>query len=546
MSDGLAPGPIDPTAQATSSPARKIPGSVLVSVGILCSRLLGLVRGSLTSKFLGATGSITADAFTAALRIPNFLQVLLGEGVLSASLIPVYVSVREGDGVRDPDPIEADRMAGAIGAVLALVAASVVVVGVASAPLLVRLIAPGFSGEREVLTVELTRIFFPGAGFFVLSAWCLGVLNSHRRFLLSYMAPALWNLAMIATLLWYGPRLELGPLVHAAAWGSVVGAGLQFLVQIPTVLRVATHLNFRPDVRHVHVRTVLRNVVPVVLGRGVLQISALIDQVISSYLPVGMPTLLLNAQTIYTLPVSLFGMAISASELPEMSAASGTDAERATHLRNRLIPGLRGIAYLVIPSAVAFIALGDVIIKLVFQRGRFTAYDTHFAWGILAGASVGLLAQTLSRLYSSAFYALKDTRRPLYYSLARLSLTLGLGWACALPLPRALGIDPHWGAAGLTITAGVAGWVEFALLRRGLQRRIGHVSIPAGFVAKLWAIAFGAAAVALIVKLATLGSNRYFAAAAILGSYGTLYLIGTKLANVPELDAVLRRVRIRR
>ena len=530
--------PARPARRATS-------GAVFVFAGMLCSRLLGLVRESLKAKYFGATEGYAADAFAQAFRIPNLMQVLLGEGVLSASLIPVYVSVREGSGERGPDPREADRVAGAIAAALALVAAGVVAIGVVAAPILVRVIAPGFVKEPDkfALTVQLTRIFFPGAGFFVLSAWCLGVLNSHRRFLLSYIAPAIWNLAMIATLLWYGRRLDLAPLAAAAAWGSLAGAALQFLVQLPTVLRVAPHLRFRPDFKHVHVRTVLRNVVPVVIGRGVLQLSATIDQVISSLLPNGMPALLFNAQTVSTLPVSLFGMALSASELPEMSSLSGTDAERAEGLRRRLIPGLRRIAYLVVPSAMALIALGDVIVKLLFQHGLFRAYDTQLTWSILAGSAVGLLAQTLSRLYSSAFYALQDTRRPLYYAITRLSLTLSLGWIFAIPVPRALGIDPHWGAAGLTATAGFAGWIEFALLRRGLERRIGAASIPMRFVAKLWAIAFGAAVVALVVKVATLGSNRYVAAAAILGSYGCCYLGGTLLAKIPEVHEVAGRFR---
>ena len=135
-----------------------------------------------------------------------------------------------------------------------------------------------------------------------------------------------------------------------------------------------------------------------------------------------------------------------------------------------------------IPSAVAFVLFGDVIIRVFYQRGRFTATDTLFAWGVLAGSAVGLLAGTLGRFYSAAYYSMQDTKRPLRYAIIRVALTMALGWIAAVPLPRYLGIDGHWGTAGLTLTAGIAGWVEFALLRRELQRRIGPATVSRDLV----------------------------------------------------------------
>ena len=170
------------------------------------------------------------------------------------------------------------------------------------------------------------------------------------------------------------------------------------------------------------------------------------------------------------LPVSLFGMSVSAAELPAMSSALGGEAEVAAYLRQRLDSGLRQIAFFIVPSAMAFLALGDVVAAALFQTGRFTASDSLYVWGILAGSAVGLLASTLGRLYSSTYYALRDTRTPLRYAVIRVALTTALGYLCAIPLPPWLGIEPRWGVAGLTASAGVAGWVEFALLRRTLNR----------------------------------------------------------------------------
>src|SRR5206468_4564714 len=139
----------------------------------------------------------------------------------------------------DGDERNADRIAGAVAAILAMVTAVIVLLGILAAPLVTEAIVGGFTGEKFALTVRLTRIFFPGAGIFVMSAWCLGILNSHRKYLLSYSAPVLWNVAMILALVWAGPRQHPRDLAVTLAWASVVGAGLQFLIQMPSTLRLA-------------------------------------------------------------------------------------------------------------------------------------------------------------------------------------------------------------------------------------------------------------------------------------------------------------------
>jgi putative peptidoglycan lipid II flippase len=236
------------------------------------------------------------------------------------------------------------------------------------------------------------------------------------------------------------------------------------------------------------------------------------------------------------LPVSLFGMSVSAAELPEMAAIANTGA-----LQARLDNGLRQIAYFVVPSAVAFLALGDVVAAAVLQTGRFTHEDSVRVWAILAGSAVGLLATTLGRLYSSAYFALRDTRTPLRYAIVRVVLTTVLGYVFAIPLPRALGIDPFWGAAGLTASAGIAGWVEMLMLRATLNQRIGASGLPASYVIKLWASALIAAAVAWALKLTVPAMHPIVMGAIVLLPYGAVYLAMTLAMRVSEASTALTR-----
>ncbi|MFL6335012.1 MAG: murein biosynthesis integral membrane protein MurJ [Pyrinomonadaceae bacterium] len=519
-------------------------GAFLVGAGILLSRIVGVVRQRVFGYFLGTSAAM--DAFNAAFRIPNFLQNVFGEGALSASFIPVYARLLASD-----DEDEADRVAWAVFTLLALVVSVLVVAGVLASPLLINAIAMGFEGEKRDLTERLVRIFFPGAGLLVLSAWCLGVLNSHRRFFLSYTAPVVWNIALIVALAWAGwpargvPTTNLGVwgnVAAYAAWGSVVGSALQFAVQLPTVLLLLRRARLAFALTNSHVRTVLKNFVPVFVSRGVVQISAFVDAWLASWLGDGAVAALGYAQSLYTLPVSLFGIAVSAAELPEMSSsAAGEQSEVAERLRRRLDAGLRQIALFIVPSSMGFLALGGVMTGALYQNGKFGPAETRYVWAILAGSAVGLLASTLGRLYASTFYALHDTRTPLRFAVVRVFLTTVLGYLFSLPLPDALGIPRQWGAVGLTASAGLAGWVEFALLRRGLNRRIGRTGLPLAYVSKLWAVAVVSAAAAWGLRLLLGNLHPIILAALVLTPYGLLYFALTSLWGLPESRAVVGR-----
>jgi putative peptidoglycan lipid II flippase len=236
-------------------------------------------------------------------------------------------------------------------------------------------------------------------------------------------------------------------------------------------------------------------------------------------------------------------MSVSAAELPAMSGALSVDSAGAEAVRQRLNSGLRQIAFFVIPSAVAFLALGDTIAAALFRSGRFTAHEVLIVWAILAGSSVGLLASTLGRLYSSTYYALRDTRTPLRYALIRVALTTVLGYLCAIPLPRAFGIAGIWGAAGLTASAGAAGWVEMLMLRRTLNARIGDTGLSAAYIAKLWAAAILAGGAAFALKVALPLGRPVPAAVIVLGSYGVLFLALTLAFRIPEASGTLARLK---
>ncbi len=504
----------------------------MVAAGILASRLSGLVRTTIFSYFFGLQ-SDAADAFNAAVRIPNLLQNLFGEGALSGSFIPIHAGLRAQG--RDA---EAAQTARTVFALLMLLMSVLVLAGVLLTPVLIETIAPGFQGEKRALAIRLVRILFPGSAMLVAAAWCLGVLNSHGRFLLSYASGMAWNAGMVGALLLFGPdnRHHLDQLAVFLAWGSVVGSVLQFAVQAPTAFSLST--GGGAMALSEPVRRAIREFFPVLISRGAVQISAYVDAYIASYLPTGAVSGLSVTSLIYTLPVSLFGISVSAAQLPALSRDAAL--AETTQLRDRIDRGLTRLTYFVVPSAVAFAAAGDVVAGLLFQHGRFSAADSRIVWGMLAGAAIGLVASTQSRLYSVAHYALGDTKTPLRFALVRIGFVIVLGFLCALYLPGWLGLPAMWGTAGLTASAGVAGWIEFALLRHSLTKRIGRTGVPAARMAILWSAALAGAAAGWGVKLAIPWTNPLVRGALILPAFGLTYLACTALLGIDVRRQILR------
>jgi putative peptidoglycan lipid II flippase len=573
---GTAPGaPVDPggpgaapTADAGPEAEREaLPSSqrssMLVAAGIFLSRCSGLVRESVIANYLGT--SPASDAFRAALRIPNLLQNLLGEGVLSASFIPVYARLRAEGRER-----EAGHVAGAVAGLLVALTGVLSLVGVVLAEPLTRLLVPGFHDAfRFDLTVQLVRIIFPGIGFLVLSAWCLGVLNSHRKFFLSYVAPVLWNAAQITALVAVGlTTTDTRTLAYAVSWGVLIGGILQFGVQIGPVSRLLGGVRLSLDTANASVRSVLARFAPVVMGRGVVQIMGYVDLLLASYLAIGAVASLQYALVLYLLPVSLFGMSVAAAELPELSEVEVHDPETRRRFRLRLEEGMARIAWYVAPTATLFIVVGDVIVRAVFQRGNFTSADTIVVWLTLAVFSMSLLATTSSRLLQNGLYALDDARTPARVAAMSVILAAIIGLAFMFPLDRLVvtpdGIEgwgdiftfgplpeaardnaadvAHLGIVGLAIGAAVSRWVEYRLLSRALAWRIGRTHLAGRWLNPIAAGCAAAAVVAVVCEALFGELPSLVALVLVVSPAGLVYVAVTRRLGVPEATIMLRRV----
>jgi putative peptidoglycan lipid II flippase len=578
---------MSPGDDAAASAAEQVPAgtaaapdsrrsSALVAAGILLSRIAGLVRERAVSHFLGLGAA--ADAFRAAMRIPNLLQNLLGEGVLSASFIPVYAQLLGDDADDDDDgrtraerERAAGEVAGAVAGVLAALAGALVVIGVVFARPIAVVLTPGFTDERLELTVTLLRILTPGVGFLVLSAWCLGILNSHRRFFLSYVAPVVWNVAQIAAVVAAGiAGFGQRSLATSLAWGAFAGGILQLGVQLPAVRRVAGTVRLSLRVGLPGVREVGRRFVPVVAGRGVVQLAGWLDMMLASLLAVGALAALTAAQVFYLLPISLFAMSVAAAELPELSRAAGGHHEPA--LLARLEAGLARIVFFVAPTIAAYLVAGDLVVGAVLQSGRFGGDESRLVWYVLAAYSLGLLATTGSRLLQNALYAGGDAKGPALFAAVRVGLAAVVGVVLMFQLDRVVldgpglggldGLDRlgvfDWGplpqavreagplrlgAVGLALASAVGAWVELALLRRRVARRFGPTRLGGGQLGGAVAASAVAAAVAIAVRLALPALPPLLAGPIVLGVFGVVYLTAARRLGIPEAATLVATAR---
>ena len=475
-------------------------GALRVALGIGLSRGFGFLREMALAFFFGVGPH--ADVFRTALRGPNLLQNLLGEQSLSASFIPVY-SRFLATGRRE----DAGRFAGAIFGLLLATVSAIAVVGVLLAEPIVTVIAPGYladaaridagqaSVDRFPLAVAAVRIMFPMTALLVLSAWALGVLNSHRRFFISYMAPALWNVAIIGALFMTADRLlgtewwrsgsalqvsDLDRLVLAACMGALVGGALQFLVQVPFLFQSLQGFRFSLSTSVEGVREAFRAFLPLLAGRGAVQISGYLDFFLASFLAAGAVGALGWAQTLYLLPISLFGMSVAAAELPELSRDStemDTDA-----LKSRIRRGFEQMSFLTVPSVVCFIAFGFLVVGALFRRGRFGLADNWLVYLVLVAYSVGLIASSTSRLLNNVFYAQGETRLPARVAVQRVLLSALVGVTAMFWLDRYAvsdlfpvlesDRDLYLGALGLAVGAGVGAWFELLRLIGALRSRL--------------------------------------------------------------------------
>ncbi|MCB1036548.1 MAG: murein biosynthesis integral membrane protein MurJ [Acidobacteria bacterium] len=542
-----------------------------VAAGILSSRMLGFVRERAVAHYLGVTGF--TDALTTAFRGPNLLQVLLGEQTLSAAFIPVYSQLLE-EGRKE----EAGRFAGAVFGLLLAAAATLSLAGVLLARPLVAILAAGYlkdaaavaAGEATVdryeLAVLAVRWVFPMMAFLVLSAWALGVLNSHRRFFWPYFSPVLWNASIIAALVlaagglgapWCDPEAADHGfqvcLLIAACIGALVGGILQFAVQLPLVFRLMKGFRFSFSTRVVGVRRALAAFGPAVAGRGVVQLSLYLDQFLASLAAVGAVSAIRWGSFLYALPISLFGMSIAASELPAMSRLERGGGE----LPRRVEVSLRRMAFLVLPSAVGYVFLGFLLVGAIYRTGEFTLEDNWLIYLVLAAYSLGLPASTASRLLQNLFFALGDTRTPARIAAQRVVLSGGLGaflmfWLDAYAVGELVPLEGpvrglFLGAVGLALGSAAGSWLEILRLRQALSKPVPEFRLPVRALLPMLGLAFGSLVPACLLWKFLPSLPVVATALLVVGTFAAAYLLLSVALGLPEakewLEGLRRRLR---
>ncbi len=496
-----------------------------MAAGIFLSRIAGLIRNVVIGVVLGGSGGVL-DAFNFAMRIPNIMQNLLGEGSLSASFIPVYAKL-----VEDGKEEEADDLAGVVVTLLALATAILVLLAVFLARPLVWLLTDWeIDPVKYELTITLTRITTIGIGFLVISAWCLGILNSHRNFFLSYVAPVIWNVTQIAVLVAFAAlSWSENDIAVAVAWAVVAGGFLQLAVQLPKVRRLA------PTVRLNLARTpsandVLRRFAPAVGARGVVQISSYADVFLAGMLVSGALGWYSLSLPLYLLPIALFGFSVAAAELAEMSRRS----DSAAAISERLKPALLRV---VIPAGfitAAFLVASKPIIDALygwpsrlFDRGLDDPNKITVVALILSAFAIGLPATMTARVTQNTLYSMGDVKGPAKIAIVRLAVSVTAGlililqldwltfdgneivafdsvphWPAWERVPEARRVAPdeipHLGAVGLALSASLAAWVEWFLLRRRLSRRLSG-AITSGWARQIIVAALGSAAIMFLL-----------------------------------------------
>ncbi len=535
--------------------------ALIIGGGIFLSKISGLIRELILAGFLGTR--VAADAFKAALQIPGLLQNILGEGTLSASFVPTYSRLVDNHETEK----ESGIVAGTVATFLGLITSIIVLVGILAARPITKVLLPLLPDETFDLTVDLVRVMWAGLGFIVLSSWCLGVLNAHRKFFLSFAAPILWNAAQIIfALIAWGKDWSEASIATAAAWGVLVGGALQFLIQIPLVLKVAPSLRLGLQRGLTAVKEIISRFFPAVLGRGVVQFSGFLDLFLAGFLATGAFTALSLAQIIYMLPIGLFVMSIISADLPEFSRDQGNPEA----IRERFFASSERIAFYLMFSTFAFIAMGEPLIDFLFERGKFTSEDTLYIWLVLAAYSLGLYATGMSRLYQNLSYSYGDVKGPARLASLRVLIAGLIGFLLMFQFDRVaidndrfvqVGDIPSFsplseiarsldtapqalGALGLALGSSIAAWVEYFLLRKKVERAQELESTQRSnrkfFLLPAIVSALAGGSISFLMS----DMNAYFVAPLALLISGAIYLYGSLTMGSGATKEFLKVIRL--
>lgn len=508
----------------------------LLSIGFVVSRVLGLARDALLAGLFG--GGFEFEAYVAASRPPETLFFVVAGGALGSAFIPTFTGYLE-QAKRE----EAWRVASAIATLSVLVMAVLAVLGALFAlPIVSAVLAPDFDPAKQALTASLMRVMMLSPVVFSLSGLMMGILNSHQRFLLPALAPALYNLGIIFGALFLTPSMG----VYGLAWGVVLGTVLHLLVQLPGV--IALHAPLRPllDARHPGVREVARLMGPRVLGLAVVQVNFWVNIALASGMVQGSVAALTRAWALLLLPQGVIAQSVANAVFPTFSihVARGESDK----LRSTLGQVLRAVLFLAIPASVGLVVLRLPIVRLLYERGAFTPADSQAtAWALLF-YGLGLVAHALVEIITRAFYALHDTRTPVLVGGATMALNVIL----SLTLIRVMG-DPsslvRGPLAGLALANTLATTLEGIVLIALIRARVGGLEgrrTRAGLLrAGAASAAMGLALWALLPTIDSLGQVLGPLAAVAAGGavfWALAWLLGSEEARL-FTGIVLRRVR---
>ena len=454
-------------ATAESRQARIVRSAGVVSGAVFLSRITGLLRDIVFARFFGA--GLVYDAFLAAFRIPNLLRDLLAEGALSAAFVTTFSQYIATKGER-----EAFRLSNLVATILAPAIALLCVLGIIFAPQVIDVMFPGFGevpGKRE-LTITLTRVMMPFLLFIALAAKAMGVLNARGVFGIPALASAFFNLGSLATGLAagyiLGPRLGFRPIVGMAI-GTLIGGVLQYTVQWPSLRRAG--LRYRPELSFADpgVRQIFRLMGPAVIGTAAVQINVVVNSKFASQIldasgqvANGPVSWLGYAFRFMQLPIGLFGVAIASATLPAIARSAAE--KNIPEFRSTLSDSLGLVFLLCFPSAVGLALLAEPMIGVIFQRGQFTAADTHQTATALTGYALGLTGYAAIKVLTPAFYALGEVRVPMAASLG----SIATNYALNLAFIRILG----WGHAGLAFSTSLVATINFVVLMVFLRQKI--------------------------------------------------------------------------
>ncbi|QNB46166.1 murein biosynthesis integral membrane protein MurJ [Thermanaerosceptrum fracticalcis] len=424
----------------------------IIMVAMVLSRIIGYVRDMVILARFGQNKF--TDAYNAAFSIPDFLYYLLVGGALSSAFIPVFSSYiatqKEEDGW---------RVASTIFNIVIILMLVGITIGFIFAPALIYILVPGFSPDNLDLTVKMTRIMFLQTFFMALNGISMGILNSYQHFLAPAVGSVMYNLGIIVVGLLLAPSFG----IVGFAIGVVVGAALNFAVQLPALLKLG--LRYRPimDLSHPGVKKIGTLILPVLIGLSVTHFNLFVNQNLGSSLSEGMITALRNAQRIMQLPIGIFAIAIAVAVFPTLTghAARGEKEE----FKKTMSLGVRTIIFVTLPAAVGLIALKTPVVRLLFQQGKFTVEDTRATAYALLFYSIGLFAYSAIQLLNRVFYSLQDTRTPVTVGIGTILVNIALNFLLIKPL----------GHGGLALAYSIAGIVNLLGLLLILRQKIGGI-----------------------------------------------------------------------